>query len=116
MNIFDNAYFGKVYRTRDGRKAIYFINCQCIVNGELVIHSYCSNGNYSVHGIECGLDIVSEWEEPINEEHLDDLAYDYNEERQPNYWWEDDGTDCVCEASEVREAFKAGYKKAINEQ
>ena len=48
------------------------------------------------------------------QEHLDDLAYDYNEERQHNYWWEDDYTVCVCEASEVRKAFEAGYKAAMN--
>lgn len=120
-NIFENAYFGKAYKTRDGKKAVLISlsNFSALLSMELDM-----SGISSVT-IPCGLDgkirdkflssdqdIVSEWEEDIDEEHLDDLAYDYNEERQPNYWWEDDCTVCVCEASEVRKAFEAGYKVA----
>lgn len=49
-------------------------------------------------------------ENKITKEELDELVYAYNEERQPNYWWEEYCT--VCEASEVRDAFRAGYKAA----
>lgn len=70
-------------------------------------------GDWSDKICEDVLDILNRDEIlKINEEDLDDLAYDYNEERQPHYWWEDDGTVCVCESSEVRKAFEAGYKAA----
>lgn len=79
-NIFKNAYFGKLYKTRDGRKAIYlskgkisifstihrlaieptkFSNVESI--GKYDDAGNCSNGFY-----DC--DIVSEWQEEINEE------------------------------------------------
>ena len=102
-NMFKNAYFGKVYKTRDGRKAIY-------ISQESV---YPFRHALSLQLDNYQADIVSEWQEEIDEEHLDDLAYDYNEELQHNYWWEDDYTVCVCEASEVRKAFEAGYKAAM---
>lgn len=75
-NIFENAYFGKSYKTRDGRKAIY---SYCI-KGKSNEHYLIVDGNHSLlggygdNGIinACGyhnsnLDIVSEWQEPINE-------------------------------------------------
>ena len=98
----------------------------------LATNLFILSGTLSLGGVSCAMykdngtydmlvqldnyqaDIVSEWQEEIDEEHLDDLAYDYNEEQQHNYWWEDDYTVCVCEASEVRKAFEAGYKAAMN--
>lgn len=80
INLFQSAYFGKPYRTRDGRKARFVINM-----GEhyghpyrLVIEGEYNFFNYDEHGmmlnIERGFDIVSEWQEEINEEELDELA------------------------------------------
>ena len=76
-NIFENAYFGKPYRTRDGRKARFVINM-----GEhyghpyrLVIEGEDNFFNYDEHGmmadIERGFDIVPEWQEEISEEEQD---------------------------------------------
>ena len=121
-NMFKNAYFGKAYKTRDGRKAIYISQesvypfRHALSLGGVSYAMYNDNGKYDmlVQLDNYQADIVSEWqEEEIDEEHLDNLAYDYNEERQHNYWWEDDYTVCVCEASEVRKAFEAGYKAAM---
>lgn len=45
-NIFDNAYFGKTYKTIDGRKAIYFCHTErnkwheLIVEGERISLPY----------------------------------------------------------------------------
>ena len=77
-NIFSNAYFGKAYKARDGRKAI-FQN----FNGDLceMILPDCSfnvwkDGLFDA-GQEGSLDIVSEWHEEINEEKLDALKMRY---------------------------------------
>ena len=123
-NIFKNAYFGKAYKTRDGRKAIYISResvypfRHALSLGGVSYAIYKDNGKYDmlVQLDNYQADIVSEWQEEIDKEHLDDLAYDYNEERQHNYWWEDNYTVCACEASEVRKAFEAGYKAAMNER
>lgn len=71
-NIFENAYFGKMYKTRDGRKAIYIQEDCCIVEGNIDAFSYFDDGHFSIPLKECGIDIVSEWQEPINEEKLDE--------------------------------------------
>lgn len=72
--MFKNAYYGKPYSTRDGRKAIYGGN-----NGESLLHSlmfqksdgdaylalYNADGTYSMSQKAPWLDIVSEWKEPL---------------------------------------------------
>lgn len=80
-NIFENAYFDKSYKTRDGKKAIYLFSSGCGV--------YCITENfrnkiryYHFNGIPYdfefskyrGEDIISEWQEEINEKELDKLA------------------------------------------
>lgn len=74
-NIFKNAYFGKPYKTRDGRKAIFWhskegFNFFLLDKG---IHIYNNNG-VSTYSPENYIDIVSEWQEEINEEELDKIA------------------------------------------
>ena len=84
-NIFENAHFGKAYKTRDGSKAIFI--CQrtnnkiwdltrpyaCIVEGYGEIWNYFSNGRlYIGDGFETENDIISEWQEEINEVALED--------------------------------------------
>lgn len=105
-NIFENAYFGKPYKTRDGKKAIY-------LRGNFKHHLYLETGGI----IDCNqdgtyegvlgrmepLDIVSEWQEEIDEEKLDKLAKEYEE----NYPLDDSAYSYYC-----YDGFKAGYRKA----
>lgn len=74
-NIFGNAYFGKPYKTRDGRKAIYAYKREgrhyLIV--EYYEHIFTWNDNGVSDAPVQKLDIVSEWQEGINEEELDKL-------------------------------------------
>lgn len=86
-NIFENAYFGKPYKTRDGSKAIFMCKRRnfdqdrpyaCIVEGYDDIFSYYPNGRlYFLEKFETENDIISEWEEEINEDELDKLAEEY---------------------------------------
>lgn len=65
-NIFENAYFGKLYKTRDGRKAVFVIN----MGGRyghpyrLVVEDEDNFFNYDKYGrmdtAEMDSDIVSE--------------------------------------------------------
>lgn len=70
-NIFENAYFGKSYKTRDGRKAIYSYCIKGTPNDHYLIVDKNPSllGGYGDDGIAnaCGyhnpnLDIVSEWQ------------------------------------------------------
>ena len=110
-NIFENAYFGKPYKTRDCRKAIYLTKYK---HGELVnelaiedseagrrFYLYADNGSF-YHKPSCE-DIVSEWQEEINEEELNSLAEEYVHNSRPLL----DGDAISC--------FKAGYRKAKEE-
>lgn len=111
-NIFENAYFGKAYKTRDERKAIY-INESTIDKGAVLIvyedslstHRIMKDGHYwATPNIESGNDIVSEWQEEINEVELEKIALEAVPRSYPF-----DMTDV---AEPKREAFKAGYRKA----
>lgn len=109
-NIFENAYFGKVYKTRDGRKAIFlystekklfkeYLLCYTLfIEDETDFYHYDTDGlNFSGGYAELedgtieywGTDIVSEWEEPINEEKLEELAeaYSLSIDNFPNKWF-----------------------------
>lgn len=114
--IFDKAYFGKAYKTRDGRKAIY-INIENSVfrkrkgkSHYLIIEDtpWCSEP-YNVCGfiedetnfLNDPRDIVSEWTEETNEEELEKLAHEYVDNSLPLL----DGDAISC--------FKAGYRKAL---
>lgn len=76
-NIFERACFGKPYRTRDGRKAIYFYQTErnkwheLIVEGETISLPYQDNGlavGQHLNNSEWPEDIVSEWQDEISEE------------------------------------------------
>lgn len=70
-NIFENAYFGKAYKTRDGRKAIYIYKEKispfkhALSLGGVMNAMYEDDGSYdcSVHDA----DIVSEWQKEVDE-------------------------------------------------
>lgn len=112
-NIFEGAYFGKAYRTKDNtivkfimqRYAddfiIYIPKCKYSVETP---HIYNLNGEFYLGNGEYGhsaLDIVSEWQEPTDEEELDRLAHEYVDNSLPLL----DGDAISC--------FKAGYRKAL---
>ena len=113
INIFENAYFGKLYRTRDGRKAA-FVNWD---DRRTRVFLYVKERDMEFYGEEMyELDgttsrgnkphnIVSEWIEPINEEKLDMLA---------EHWCPESGSyrkDDIETQKVIRNAYKAGYYK-----
>lgn len=75
-NIFENAQFGDKFRTRDGQKVRYcgkqVLMYICELDGVLI--DFFSDGTYCNSG-ETNLDIVSEWQEIINDEELEMLAF-----------------------------------------
>lgn len=112
-NIFENAYFGKWYKTRDGSKAIFI--CErtnnavwdlnhpyaCVIEGYGEIWNYYPNGRlYIGENFETENDIISEWEDPINEEKLYNIA---------DLWVGDNGVE---NSNDGIEAFIAGYNFA----
>lgn len=75
-NIFKNAYFGKEYKTRDDRKAIYIEKDVDLPGSYLKIEGkgglfYIGRDGYYLKDKESPWDIVSEWQEEISEEELD---------------------------------------------
>lgn len=120
-NVFEDAYFDKAYKTRDGRKAIFVIN----MGGHyghpyrLVIENEDNFFNYDKYGrmakIEMNSDIISEWHEEINEVELDRLAIkkacefaDTYQEKTGNYG-HNEGTLAVG----YRYGYYDGYRKAM---
>lgn len=77
MNIFEGAKFGDRFKTRNGRMAIYGFpedeRHVLIVENFGAVFRYKDNGvsNYPNDKI----DIIGKWQEPIDEEELDRLAY-----------------------------------------
>lgn len=86
-NIFENTYFGKPYKTSDGKKAIYLRMFIC--NGYMY---YFSTGDLEFSVNEYGKidrniypfgeDIVSEWQEPIDEDRLNAILDEAEEMRE----------------------------------
>lgn len=76
-SIFKNAYFGKAYRTRDGRKAIFLRTFVAhgynhyVSTGDLE-YAVRENGKVNKHLYPYEEDIVSEWQEEINEDEYED--------------------------------------------
>lgn len=71
-NIFKNAKFGKPYKTRDGRKAIFYMRTD--FGASLLTERY-GLEHYHFDGVIFNCiderdNIVSEWQEEINEEEL----------------------------------------------
>lgn len=114
-NIFKNAYFGKAYRTRNGKKAIYLgytnnsIYHICFIEDESNKTLYFNNGDAWGHQRKGNNvdDIVSEWQE-VNEEELDKLA------EQANPYPSFDKSDmCVAHSHDgFYEGFIEGYRLA----
>lgn len=126
-NIFKNAYFGKAYKTKDGRKAVcidskfdsLFLHLGVLNRlGTFITYSVnTTTGFFSEGGREhsCELDIVSEWQEEINEEELHKLATEYDDTLPyVTYNAKNNGQETELEMIPwgIAEAFKAGYRKA----
>lgn len=127
-NIFENAYFGKSYKTRNGRKAIFYkgvftrarkesnyVTLLLEEDNDLIqgFHTYKLDG--TAHDGHTYLDIISECQEKISDEELDRLALEYcNKQWATNYKSLDEITDdldlqAICD-------FKAGYREALNKK
>lgn len=111
-NIFKNAYFGKAYKTRDGRKALFCRKDDDVFDLETedAYNPVRADGHflYTKEGYESCCDIVSEWTEEVNDEELDELAANYSQE------------DTLCQGIKegyscpgLIKAFKAGYHRAL---
>ena len=116
-NIFENAYFGKPFKTRDGRKAIfvsrnpYRNETYVLIEGNKSADLMQNDGHYwATKGREYKDDIISEWQEPIDEEELDKMADDYH--KTCYHYHSDD----IVLTNRIEKAFKAGYRKAKTEQ
>lgn len=130
-NIFENAYFGKAYKTRNGRKAILLqktFDYDGITQRGFIVATNDWKGIYSSYPIDMdgkmqcwsnqrpedisvGGDLISEWQEHINDEKLDEITKEY---LQLNVLYRCD----ECEQmfiDMIGEAYKAGYRKATEE-
>lgn len=108
-NIFKNAYFGKAYKTRDGRKALYVGKAYglgiyvylLVIEGSDDLDEFAQDGSFNV-GSEHPFDIISEWQEPIDGEKLDIFAKEYIKDKKEQ---------SMRIAS--YNGFRAGFRKAI---
>ena len=122
-NIFENAYFGKAYKTRDGRKAIILqktFEFDGITQRGFIVatndkSTYTSYPIDLEGKIQCwshqrpedlcdGSDIVSEWQEEITDEELNEFVDAYEDSlyatlNSGEFSWYD-----------IDEAFKAGFR------
>lgn len=106
-NIFKNAYFGKAYKMRDGRKAIY------IYYGADSIFPFIDRHHIIIEGTphittsqsDSG-EVVSEWSEEIDEEELGKIAI----EESKNLPLLDTK---VGKAVAYSRGYKDGYRKAL---
>lgn len=145
-DIFKDAYFGKPYRTRDGKKAIYhgseehksgdgriwlyhylmlepeisdFLGKNVVINlyeayindngiGRFANLKYCKGS-----GANAGYDIVSEWQEPIDEEKFTQEREEYAENMMVIHCKEHH-IDCPNHIIKdaLRRAYEAGYRKS----
>lgn len=122
--IFENAYFGKAYKTRDGRKAVYWRKFDFghrLIDEKLHCSLFAHDDGRVQAGVDNNADIVSEWQEEISEEELDKLAKEYSDrelkEFENDSYWGTCADKVVCSAREEGTyiAFKAGYRKAMEE-
>lgn len=126
-NIFENAYFGKPYKTRDNRKALYHSYNNFYPNNPYKLHHnlilekpyedslwiYCNDYGHTEEHINgewlnvTNSDIVSEWEESISEEELDRIADELNPNNPHGDTYE------VGQYFGFQDGVKAVYRKAI---
>lgn len=106
--MFNTAYFGKAYKTRNGKKAIYVrdTNMHRVFVHELVLEDgniLCSKYG-KVQVTDCDWDVVSEWSKPpIDEMELTELAF--------NEWYHNDNNTI----DSFQDGFVAGYRRATKD-
>ena len=110
-NIFEGAYLGKAYKTRNGRKAIYIyygsdVNLPFIERHHLIYEGLNSiqTSNYE--------EIVSEWTEEVDENELNKLADEYADHAEMTGTSSDGYYTGCWDYLDIVKAFKAGYCKA----
>lgn len=123
--IFENAYFGKAYKTRDGRKAIYHSYNDIYPDNPYQSHHnlileekdgvrdtiwiWCNDYGHIEEHIEgewlneTDSDIVSEWQEPIDEHNIEVLAN--------TAMWKYSETPDAENIGEYKEGWFDGYKQ-----
>lgn len=117
-NIFDNAYFGKAYKTRNGRKAIFQYKDSSLAHlftEDDEIEAYLTNGCVDSRFFNQSKDIVSEWQEEIDEEELSKLAEEFCDtiEFEPTQLNESQtGMDYRYTYMHLIKCYKKGYRKA----
>lgn len=133
-DIFRNAYFGKAYKTRDGRKAIFLDSykvrifgkdepcIKCVIQDEDSFFFFEPDGlnfqgGYSADedgDIEYwNTDIVSEWKDEVDEKKLDEIAEKSELKHiQIAKQYEALGQ---CYGFDYKDGFKDGYNKAKEE-
>lgn len=122
-NIFKNAYFGKPYRTRSGEKALYSHYDDNYNLHELFTYSQFvwvdNEGFVDEEHLELNdpNDIVSEWQEEINEVELDKLAIEekkkYKEQLPFYYEFPHSESDLNIRCMGYIDGFKDCYRKVI---
>lgn len=111
-NIFENACFGKAYKTRDGRKALlwYYNTGNNVVDqavlitigaSQILVDGTGKDMNEPYHNTTN--DIITEWQSEINEEELDSIAESCCIEDEGELY------------STYLDGFKAGYRKSKKE-
>lgn len=111
--IFENAKFGDKFRTRDGRMALFIQTLKsgeirnelCVENKDEGRRYYLYKDDGTFYHLHCDKDIVSCWQDTINEEELDKLAKAYVSKNSIPF-------EPLLTIGEQIEAFKAGYRKA----
>lgn len=112
-NMFENAYFGKAYKTRDGRKAIYAGKLpsttlhRLLVEDTLDTFNYDEFGSFNPHG-DSVFDIMSEWQNSFDEDKMNTILDEANKLRETaegrketgGWYW--------------RKWAEWGYRKALN--
>lgn len=117
-NIFEGAKFGDKFMTRDGRKAIVInltphyqgITMALTIEGDkdAFYRFYHEDGTAKKEaGDTDAVDIVSKWKEPIDEKNLHKLALNAYQFEDDPHW--------NSYQFERQEAYKAGYRKAMEE-
>lgn len=116
-NIFENAKYGDKFLTRDGLIGLFIqqnglgdVVYICQPKGCIYCERIVRSNGLCLNGFEDSSDIIGKLEEPINEEELDRLA-------KENYPYEDGVGEARFNSHQhkLREAYKAGYRKAKEE-
>lgn len=102
--MFENAYFGKAYKTRGGDRALfqYKDSCQAHLFTEAEVIDVYLDGTIDSRFFDASLDIISEWQEPVDKEKMDakSCAYTRHLELSSSKL-----------RSYAKQYYKAGYKQ-----